>query len=162
VQLDLDALNLYAHWITPSVEPRRYSARFFVAAMPHGQNASPDHRETVDEAWVSPAEALARSAELRLPPPQLRTFHELREPCAIDYEAVVQESRRRAQSLLPILPRGCAVDGGIALLLPWDAEYESLGGGEGHPWPKEHPLATGPSRFVLHDGTWKHVDGPQT
>jgi 8-oxo-dGTP pyrophosphatase MutT (NUDIX family) len=159
LHLDLDAMHYFAHWITPSVEPRRYSARFFVARMPEEQSASPDNRETVDEVWVSPKDAIERSAELRLPPPQLRTFYELLEPCEGGFAGVVTASRARAAHPAPILPRGCAVDGGIALLLPWDPDYESKGGGEAHPLPADHPLAVGRSRFVLEDGAWIHVHG---
>src|SRR5690606_6062310 len=80
VPLQLGAMQYYAHWITPSLEKRRYSARFYMAVMPADQLASPDNRETVDEVWVSPEEALARADDLRLPPPQLRSFYELVEP----------------------------------------------------------------------------------
>lgn len=50
--LDPDALSYFAHWITPSVEAKRFSARFFIAMLPEGQAPSFDDRETVDEAWV--------------------------------------------------------------------------------------------------------------
>jgi 8-oxo-dGTP pyrophosphatase MutT (NUDIX family) len=158
--LDLEALHYFAHWITPSVEPRRYSAKFFVAHMPADQQASPDNRETVDEVWVTPEDAIRRSRELHLPPPQLRTFFELQHSGGSGFAAIVDEAARRAEHPAPILPRGCAIDGGIALLLPWDAEYESKGSGEAHVLPGDHPLATGPSRFVLEDGRWLHVEGP--
>jgi len=72
--LDVDALTYFSHWITPSVEAKRFSARFYVAALPTGQEPRFDDRETVDQAWVTPADALTRAAELALPPPQLRTF----------------------------------------------------------------------------------------
>ena len=155
---DADALAYYSHWITPSVEPKRFSARFYVAALPAGQEPRFDDRETVDQAWVTPAVALARAGELALPPPQLRTFHELAAARTVDdVMAIVQE---RATTAHPIMPRGAAGPTGFALLLPWDPEYESAGQGDLHPMPAGHPLATGPTRFVMEDRAWKHVYAP--
>ena len=34
-----DLLRPFAHWITPPIEPRRYDTKFFVAALPAGQEA---------------------------------------------------------------------------------------------------------------------------
>ncbi|MBA3540292.1 MAG: NUDIX domain-containing protein, partial [Deltaproteobacteria bacterium] len=73
----VDALLPWSHWITPSVESRRFSARFFIAELPPGQSSSVDDIEIVEQAWVRPADAIARIGELALPPPQLRTFWEL-------------------------------------------------------------------------------------
>ncbi len=84
VAIDPATLHYYAHWVTPSVEKKRFSARFYVAVLPPGQTPSFDDRETVDEAWVTPQAALARVAELALPPPQLRTFLELSAAPSID------------------------------------------------------------------------------
>jgi 8-oxo-dGTP pyrophosphatase MutT (NUDIX family) len=161
-RLALDALHPVAHWITPSVEPRRYAARFYLAALPAGQEPRFDDRETVEQIWVTADEALARAGELRLPPPQLRTFADLAAACAAGWPALVAEAARRARHPEPILPRFAADPaGGFSLLLPWDPDY-AAGPGETFPWPADHPLAGGPSRFVLEDGTWKNVAPPST
>src|SRR5262249_5085151 len=72
-------LQFWSRWLTPSFEPKRFDAAFFVAELPPGQTPSFDQKETVEELWISPAEALARqtAGTLRLPPPQVRTFIEL-------------------------------------------------------------------------------------
>ncbi len=160
--LALDRMCYFAHWVTPSIERKRFSARFFVAALPEGQTPSFDNRETVDEIWVTPEEALARAGELRLPPPQVRTFFELREAAARGTDAVFALARQRAGTPHPIMPRMCPTDGGFALLLPWDPDYESRGTGDARPMPAGHPLAGGPSRFVLEDGTWRNIDAPSS
>ena len=64
--------------------PKRFSARFFVCELPSGQEPHFDDIETVDQAWVTPDDALARSAELALPPPQVRTMIELRTCASIE------------------------------------------------------------------------------
>lgn len=148
----------YGHWITPSIEKRRYSARFFVARMPAKQVASPCNRETVDELWVTPAEGLARKGELRLPPPQVRTLLELREAAEAGWADVQALCALRERAPHAILPRMRPLDSGFALLLPWDPEYESHGTGDSLPMPPGHPLATGPSRFVLGPDGWEHVE----
>lgn len=159
--LDVEALLPLAHWVTPSAEKRRYSARFFLAELPEGQTPSFDNVETVDELWATPAEALARAGELRLPPPQVRIVADLAGAATQGPAAVVALVREQhAPHVHPIVPRFALVPDtplGFALLLPWDPEYDSLGQGEAVPMPGGHPLATGPSRFVLDEGTWRNV-----
>jgi len=52
LKLATDKLFYFAHWITPEVLPIRFDARFFVAAAPSGQEASPDGKETVEARWI--------------------------------------------------------------------------------------------------------------
>ena len=51
----------FAHWITPPIEPRRYDTKFFVAALPVGQEARDVSGEADEAAWLTPAEALAET-----------------------------------------------------------------------------------------------------
>ena len=62
---DLDALVMFARWITPALLRRRFDTRFYLARMPEGQSVRPQQGEIVDWRWVSPALALA-SPELTL------------------------------------------------------------------------------------------------
>lgn len=161
--LALEKLHYFAHWITPSVEPRRFSARFFVAELPAGQKPAHDRRETVELTWVTPNEAIARAGELRLPPPQVRTLSELGDAAAGGgLDGLVAAVRARAAHPHPILPRFAQLERGFCLLLPWDPEYETLGTGETMPMPGDHPLAGGPSRFILEGTTWKNVHAPSS
>jgi 8-oxo-dGTP pyrophosphatase MutT (NUDIX family) len=163
VTVSPDDLHYLAHWITPSIEPRRYSARFYAAILPAGQVAVSDQKETVDLAWLRPADALARSAagELLLPPPQVRTFMDIEAAAARGAEALVQLCGERAAAPHPILPRAAALDDGkLVLLLPWDPDYLARGQGAALALPAGHPLAAGPSRFVFEGTAWKHIDAP--
>jgi len=155
-----EVLVPWSHWITPSIEPRRFSARFFTCELPTGQRPSFDDIETVDQVWVRPDEALARAGELALPPPQLRTFWELSQLATI--EEVFAAGRARAEEPHPILPRLRDPDAGDprCLLLPWDPEYTETGTGDAAPLTYVPRWAIGPSRFILEDRTWKHVDAP--
>ena len=155
---DPSQLHYFAHWITPSAEPRRYDTRFFVAVLPDGQEPTFDAHETVDQLWATPAAALERAGELALPPPQVRSLGELSGFRTV--ADVLALSAERARAPHPIMPRLAPTGAGFALLLPWDPEYLTAGTGEARPMPADHPLAVGPSRFVLEDRTWKNIDAP--
>lgn len=155
-----DDLHYFAHWITPSIEPRRYSARFFVAALPPDQELRLEPGEIEDAVWATPDGALARSAELRLPPPQIRTLMEMGPSTREGLPALLALCAEREAAAHAILPRAAQAQGGLTLLLPWDPDYESAGQGAALSLPAGHPLAVGPSRFVLEDSAWKHIDAP--
>jgi 8-oxo-dGTP pyrophosphatase MutT (NUDIX family) len=154
-----EVLVPWAHWITPSIEPKRFSARFFVTELPPGQVPQFDATETVDQVWVTPDQALARSKELALPPPQVRTFWELAQYKTI--AEVLAAAKKRADEPHPIMPRLSPTNGGPCLLLPWDPDYTITGTGEATPLAYVPTWATGPSRFYMQDGAWKHVVAPK-
>ena len=58
LKLDLNALKLFAHWITPAAMKKRFDTRFYLMAAPADQAATCDGCETVDAEWIAPAEAL--------------------------------------------------------------------------------------------------------
>ena len=58
--LATDQLVYWAHWITPEGMSKRFDTYFFLAAMPHRQNASHDRVETTAGLWTAPEEALVR------------------------------------------------------------------------------------------------------
>jgi 8-oxo-dGTP pyrophosphatase MutT (NUDIX family) len=156
--LEPGALSYLAHWITPSVEAKRFSARFFIALLPEGQAPSFDDLETVDEAWVTPTAGLERARDLALPPPQVHTLADLAAAGTLD--GIRALAARRAAAPHPIMPRMAPTPGGFALLLPWDPDYGVTGTGDAAPIPADHPLCIGPSRFILEDRTWKNVAAP--
>jgi 8-oxo-dGTP pyrophosphatase MutT (NUDIX family) len=155
-----EVLVPWAHWITPSIEPKRFSARFFVCELPGTQTPSFDDVETVEQRWVRPRDAVERAGELQLPPPQLRTLWELSQLDTI--EQVLLAGRARADEPHPIMPRlrSSLTGEPICLLLPWDPEYTVTGTGDATPLTYTPRWAIGPSRFILEGRTWKHVDAP--
>ncbi len=54
-----DLLVPFAHWITPSHQPKRYDTHFFLAEAPAEHLALHDGSEAVDSVWIPPAQALA-------------------------------------------------------------------------------------------------------
>jgi 8-oxo-dGTP pyrophosphatase MutT (NUDIX family) len=72
-------LTYWSRWITPLGPPRRFDARFFVAELPSGHEASPDHGELVHSEWVRPADALMRHGDGGFPMifPTIKTLRSL-------------------------------------------------------------------------------------
>lgn len=112
--MDGGAVEYVAHWITPEAEPRRYDTRFFAAAVPGDSAVILDEREMVDAVWLTPARALERYEEGRLPMvfPTLKTLEALRE--FDDVGSVLDHHRgRRIPSIMPRLvetPTGVAIE----------------------------------------------------
>jgi 8-oxo-dGTP pyrophosphatase MutT (NUDIX family) len=112
-----DLLRAWAHWITPAGEPRRYDTRFFLAALPGGQQARGATGEAETAEWVRPADALAQHAAGSRPmlPPTLVTLREL-----AGIPDVAQAWAQAAGRVIePILPRlresGVVLPGGEAV-----------------------------------------------
>jgi 8-oxo-dGTP pyrophosphatase MutT (NUDIX family) len=97
-----DLLRPFAHWITPPGEPRRYDTKFFVAALPVGQEARHVTGEADEVSWLTPSAALAEMAGGTRPmlPPTIHTLGQL-EPFA-DVAAALAGSP--PESLHPICP----------------------------------------------------------
>lgn len=81
LSLAADRLRPFDHWITPPVEPRRYDTRFFLAALPEGQEPDDQTTEVDLTMWARPVELLEdfRSGRSMLLPPtwaQLRHLSE--------------------------------------------------------------------------------------
>jgi 8-oxo-dGTP pyrophosphatase MutT (NUDIX family) len=74
-----DLLRPFAHWITPPMESRRYDTKFFVAALPAGQEARDVSGEADEAAWLAPAAALAEhhAGDRPMLPPTSHTLSQL-------------------------------------------------------------------------------------
>ncbi|GAB3266366.1 hypothetical protein GCM10027456_50620 [Kineosporia babensis] len=73
--LRADRMAPLQHWITPELEQRRFDTRFFVAALPPGQEPREAGTEADLRVWLRPAEALR--ADLTLMPPTRAALSEL-------------------------------------------------------------------------------------
>ena len=77
VVLAPDLLVYHTRWVTPTVRAKRWDTRFFFAEAPAAQDSAHDEVELVEQLWLTPAEAIARSESLKeapgrpkLPPPR--------------------------------------------------------------------------------------------
>ena len=86
VRLHCAALNYFSFWITPEALPRRYSTRFFLAAMPEGQDASHCGGEITESRWITARDALAaeREGSMLMHFPTVKTLESLAEQQTLD------------------------------------------------------------------------------
>lgn len=108
----------FAHWITPSAEPKRFDADCYLLSLEwttsrHDGGVQVDGREVFDPLWLTPREALARyqAGALNLPPPtvctieeleaeRLRTLHDLRTVESLSSSLPVASALPDASALL--------------------------------------------------------------
>jgi 8-oxo-dGTP pyrophosphatase MutT (NUDIX family) len=141
LRISLDSVRYVAHWITPVVEKRRYSARFFVAIAPEGQAGSHDEIETTDSCWLSADDALQayERGGFSLAPP---TWHILRTLAAYSCVEDVLAWGRSVSEVVPIMPHFIVEEGETVLALPGDDQHPDSAGSNKH------------HRIVLRNGRW--------
>jgi 8-oxo-dGTP pyrophosphatase MutT (NUDIX family) len=65
--LDLARFRYLSHFITPPSSPIRFSARFFLAAVPDGQEVRLFEEEASEGFWIEPAEGFRRFSQGDMP-----------------------------------------------------------------------------------------------
>lgn len=100
-----DRLHYFAHWITPTALPKRWSTRFFLAPVTAAAVAIPDGTEVTDCCWMTADEAIAGTAcgDRELPYPTLKTVEWLEGKTSV--EALIAWAHERQRRGVPaILP----------------------------------------------------------
>src|SRR4029434_1024244 len=122
LQLALDTLVPYAHWITPEGMPKRFDTWFFLAAAPPDQLGAHDGKESTDSIWVSPREALegGETGRFKLPFPTTRNLIKLGKQPSV--KAALDDSR--GKSVVTVTPVMTRNNGGRQLRIPLEAGYD--------------------------------------
>ncbi|MFW2380486.1 MAG: NUDIX hydrolase [Acidimicrobiales bacterium] len=122
LRFDCSLIQEVAQFVTPLGPPRRFDARFFVARMPEGQEATHDDGEVVDTQWVRAGEALERfeRGEFNMISPTVRMLDSL-----VAFESVEQVMAVAAQrrDYLPIRIRD--PEGEYRAVVPGDEGYDT-------------------------------------
>src|SRR6195952_2708799 len=122
LQLALDELVPYAHWITPEGMPKRFDTWFFLAAAPPEQAGAHDGKESTDSIWLSPREAVAggESGRFKLPFPTTRNLIRLGRQTSV--RAALDDSRGRP--IVTVMPVMTKLNGGRQLRTPRGAGHD--------------------------------------
>jgi len=118
--LATDELLHWSHWVTPEAWPRRFDTHFFLAAMPHEQEAVHEGLEVTASAWVTPDEALAGYARGDFPL-VFATEHQLRALTNLPSIAAAH-ARFSSKPVSTMRPRVLREDGREVIVLPDGAE----------------------------------------
>jgi len=121
LRLDLEAMSVYARWITPPITPKRFDTWFFIATAPQDQLAACDGWETVDAEWIAPGEALrlAEAGQRKIIFPTRMNLKMLSESNCVA-EAI---SAAKARAIVVVEPKVERREEGPVLVLPPDAGY---------------------------------------
>jgi 8-oxo-dGTP pyrophosphatase MutT (NUDIX family) len=119
--LACDALQRYAHWITPAMMPKRFDTHFYLAHAPADHLAVHDGEESVDSVWISPTDALlgAASGKYTIIFPTRLNVEMLAEADTV----ATALAMARARTIIPVLPRTERRADGDYLCIPAEAGY---------------------------------------
>ncbi len=153
LELRAGDLGYLSRWITPVHAPRRYDARFFVAAAPAGQTPLHDERETTSAEWWTPDAALAGAAggSIVLTPPTARTLEDLVELGTMAH--VIETARTRR--VTPILPKVVQIGDRMGVLYPGDVDYDATEPGATLAAERAGTL----NRVIMDDAGWRRFRG---
>lgn len=118
----LDLMVHFAHWITPSNQPKRYDTHFFLAEAPPEHLAVHDGYEAVESIWITPAQALAETEAGRFK----LVFATAKNLEKLGRSATVAEAMARARqaTVVTVQPVGTRLEGSRRLLrIPAEADY---------------------------------------
>lgn len=123
LELALDLLVPFAHWITPTTMPKRFDTYFFMAAAPPDQVGVHDGHEAVDSVWINPNQALedTRAGRFTLVFATERNLVKLGRAASVD-AAMASARTERIVTVMPQVSKGD--DGKRRLRIPKDAGYD--------------------------------------
>jgi 8-oxo-dGTP pyrophosphatase MutT (NUDIX family) len=124
LELAIDLMTPYAHWITPTFAPKRFDTWFFLAEAPADQAALHDGSESVDSVWIGAEEAIAeaQAGKRTLVHATLKNLELLAEGSTVA-GALTQARARKIQTVQPWVEQR---EGKRYLHLPPDAGYKNL------------------------------------
>jgi 8-oxo-dGTP pyrophosphatase MutT (NUDIX family) len=120
--LACDHLTRFAHWVTPSMMPKRFDTHFYLCSAPADHLAVHDGHESVDSVWITPDAAVADAASGKhtIIFPTLRVIHKLNE-----FDTAAQAIAASATaSIVRVEPWTEQRDDGTYLCIPPEAGYD--------------------------------------
>jgi len=121
LELALDLMVPFAHWITPERVPKRFDTHFFLIAAPVAQLGSHDGGESVEGLWITPQRALG-DAEAGTRTLVFATRMNLTKLAR--YRTVAEAvSVTRSKTVVTVMPKVKRSPEGRFLQIPAEADY---------------------------------------
>ncbi|MEJ2297797.1 MAG: NUDIX hydrolase [Woeseiaceae bacterium] len=124
LELHCDMLHYFSHWITPPSQARRYSTRFFLAALPEEQQPRHCGLELIDSCWSTARTMLdaARDGTRRLHFPTVKTLETVARHRTFDglMNWAAECVSWGVTSMVPVIIER---DGKPEIVLPGDKDY---------------------------------------
>lgn len=129
LRLDVERLIYWAHWITPSIVPKRFDTRFFLATLPPEQTATVDAVEATEMAWMTPASLIsaARDGTMTVSLPTLYNLMELDASLRQHPSLNATLASEAQREVVPVLPKVIKGEQGM-IVMPWDNDYHDFSG----------------------------------
>jgi hypothetical protein len=124
LRLSATSLQPWSRWVTPlvgGVIRKRFDTRFYVAAVPAGQDTVHDMREATESLWLAPRAELLQYWDglIELAPPQIMSLAHLSRHA--DVASVLAEARGRRPPC--IQPEAFEEDGTRVICYPGDERH---------------------------------------
>ena len=125
LRLAMDRILYLSHWVTPKIESRRYSTRFFITSIANDQEAIHDGYEAVDSLWIKIEKAL-NDYEQGTFPIIMPTIKNLEAIAGYPSTLSILEDKESIlpSDILTIVPKFFFEKGKLVGLLPGDTGYE--------------------------------------
>ena len=116
-----------AHWITPTIEPKRFDTRFFLAKVSPEQLGMHDGFELTDSFWIKPGEAIKKykQGNMNMLMPTIENLEKLDEFSSYT-DAFNFFNDHGDRDIPTILPKFTKVDGAWVGYLPGDEGYDDV------------------------------------
>jgi 8-oxo-dGTP pyrophosphatase MutT (NUDIX family) len=122
LEIAMDLLVRFAHWITPVGLPKRFDTHFFLVAAPVDQAGAHDGSESVEGFWIRPVDALrdAKGGRRSLVPATRLNLDKLSRSATVA-DAVAAARVSTIVTAMPHVTRNA--DGSRSLKIPHEAGY---------------------------------------
>ena len=121
LRLACDLLIRFAHWVTPTMVPRRFDTQFFLVPAPVDQLLVHDGHESVDSLWIRPQDAIrgADDGTYTIIFPTVCNLQKL------GLSSTVAEAidAAKGSAIVEVLPTSQEVDDGYLFMIPEAAGY---------------------------------------
>lgn len=124
LQLNCGELHYFSHWVTPPMLPKRYTTRFFLAALPAGQDAQHCGGELTESCWATAADTLAagRNGDITLHYPTIKSLESIARHKTFD--GLLDWAKSCVEwGVTSMIPKVIMRDGAEEIVLPGDRDY---------------------------------------